>query len=88
MNTTPVPKIPVCYKAGIASYPCNSLPQLRLADGPGKGNWLCDEHYFQVRLNPPRILNKITDLVLNYRPEAKQKPPRQRKKSIQKVKAK
>ena len=41
--------IPVCYKKGIAPYPCNSLPQLRLADGPGKGNWLCDEHYFQAK---------------------------------------
>jgi len=37
-------------------------------------------------MKAPRILNKITDLVLNYRPEAKQKPPRQRKKSTKKVK--
>ena len=30
-------------------------------------------------MKPPRILNKIADVVLNYRPEAKQKPPRKRK---------
>ena len=30
-------------------------------------------------MKAPRILNKITDLVLSYRPEAKQKPPRKRK---------
>ncbi len=32
-------------------------------------------------MKAPRILNKITDIVLNYRPQAKQKSPRQRKKS-------
>jgi hypothetical protein len=37
-------------------------------------------------MKPPRILNKIVDVVLNYRPEAKQKPPRQRKKSTKKAK--
>ncbi len=58
-RSTIVPRIPVCYKAGIAPYPCNSLPQLRLADGPAKGNWLCDEHYFQARLKPPKIFNKM-----------------------------
>jgi hypothetical protein len=36
-------------------------------------------------MKPPRILNKITDLVLNYRPEAKQKPPRQRKISTKRL---
>ena len=36
-------------------------------------------------MKAPRILNKITDIVLNYRPEAKQKPPRQRKKSTKRV---
>jgi hypothetical protein len=81
MKTTPVPRIPVCYKAGIAPYPCNSLPQLRLADGPGKGNWLCDEHYFQARLKPLKIFNKMADVVLSYRPESKVKPPKERKKS-------
>jgi hypothetical protein len=35
---------------------------------------------------PPRILNKIVDVVLKYRPESKQKPTRQRKKSTKKVK--
>jgi hypothetical protein len=30
-------------------------------------------------MKTPRILNKIVDVVLKYRPEAKQKPPRQRK---------
>lgn len=30
-------------------------------------------------MKPPRILNKIADVVLNYRPETKQKPPRKRK---------
>jgi hypothetical protein len=30
-------------------------------------------------MKPPRILNKIADIVLNYRPETKQKPPRKRK---------
>lgn len=30
-------------------------------------------------MKAPRILNKITDLVLNYRPESKQKAPRKRK---------
>lgn len=27
----------------------------------------------------PKILDKMADLVLNYRPETKQKPPRKRK---------
>ncbi len=36
-------------------------------------------------MKPPRILNKIADVVLKYRPESKQKPPRQRKKSTKKV---
>jgi hypothetical protein len=30
-------------------------------------------------MKPPKILNKIADVVLNYRPETKQKPPRKRK---------
>ncbi len=30
-------------------------------------------------MKAPSILNKITDLVLNYRPKAKQKSPRKRK---------
>ena len=30
-------------------------------------------------MKPPKILNKIADIVLNYRPETKQKPPRKRK---------
>jgi hypothetical protein len=30
-------------------------------------------------MKPPKILDKIVDVVLKYRPEAKQKPPRQRK---------
>jgi transposase-like protein len=30
-------------------------------------------------MKPPPILNKIADMVLNYRPQAKQKPPRKRK---------
>jgi len=37
-------------------------------------------------MKPPRILNKIVDVVLKYRPESKQKPPCQRKKSTRKVK--
>lgn len=37
-------------------------------------------------MKAPRILNKITDLVLNYRPQSKQKPARKRKKSTKKVK--
>jgi len=37
-------------------------------------------------MKAPRILNKITDLVLNYRPQSKHKPARQRKKSTKKVK--
>jgi hypothetical protein len=37
-------------------------------------------------MKPPKILDKIVDVVLNYRPDAKQKPPRQRKKSTKKVK--
>lgn len=36
-------------------------------------------------MRAPRILNKITDLVLNYRPESKQKPPRQRKISTKRL---
>lgn len=45
MKFTRVPNIPVCYKAGIAPYPCSSLPSLRKEIG----NWLCDEHYFQAK---------------------------------------
>lgn len=37
-------------------------------------------------MKPPKILDKMADLVLNYRPESKVKPPRQRKKSTKKVK--
>ena len=37
-------------------------------------------------MKPPKILDKMADLVLNYRPESKQKPPRQRKKSTKKAK--
>jgi hypothetical protein len=37
-------------------------------------------------MKPPRILNKIADLVLHYRPEAKVKPPKPRKKSTKKAK--
>jgi hypothetical protein len=36
-------------------------------------------------MKPPRILNKITDLVLNYRPESKVKPPKARKKSTKRL---
>lgn len=36
-------------------------------------------------MKPPRILNKIIDVVLNYRPESKQKPPKPRKKSTKKA---
>ena len=36
-------------------------------------------------MKPPKILNKMVDIVLNYRPESKQKPPRQRKKSTKLV---
>jgi hypothetical protein len=37
-------------------------------------------------MKPPKILDKIVDVVLNYRPEAKQKPAHQRKKSTKKAK--
>ncbi len=30
-------------------------------------------------MKPPKILNKMVDIVLNYRPETKVKPPRKRK---------
>lgn len=36
-------------------------------------------------MKPPRILNKIVDVVLNYRPESKQKAPKLRKKFTKKV---
>jgi hypothetical protein len=36
-------------------------------------------------LKPPKILDKIVDVVLKYRPEAKQKPPRQRKISTKRL---
>ncbi len=31
-------------------------------------------------MKPPKILDHMADLVLKYRPETKQKPPRERKK--------
>jgi hypothetical protein len=31
-------------------------------------------------MKPPKLLNKIVDVVLNYRPEAKQKQPKKRSK--------
>lgn len=37
-------------------------------------------------MKPLRILNKMVDLVLNYRPESKVKPPKERKKSTKKAK--
>jgi transposase-like protein len=36
-------------------------------------------------LKPPKILDKIVDVVLKYRPEEKQKPPRQRKISTKRL---
>jgi hypothetical protein len=36
-------------------------------------------------MKPPRILNRITDLVLNYRPESKVKPRKERKKSTKRI---
>ena len=36
-------------------------------------------------MKPPKILNKMVDVVLNYRPESKQKPPRQRKISTKRL---
>ena len=36
-------------------------------------------------MKPPKILNQIVDVVLKYRPEAKQKPPRQRKISTKRI---
>lgn len=37
-------------------------------------------------MKPPKILDKMVDVVLAYRPKSKLKPPRQRKKSTKKVK--
>jgi hypothetical protein len=49
----PVARIPVCYKAGIAPYPCDSPPKLR------EGNWLCDEHYFQAQQKRKMIAQPV-----------------------------
>jgi hypothetical protein len=38
-------------------------------------------------MKPPKVLDKIVDVVLAYRPPEKQKLPRQRKKSTKKAKA-
>jgi hypothetical protein len=51
LNYTRVPKMPVCAKAGILPYQCNSLPVLRVK-GKAKGSWMCEEHNFQVNLPP------------------------------------
>jgi hypothetical protein len=36
-------------------------------------------------MKPPKILNKMVDVVLAYRPESKVKPPKQRKKSTKRL---
>jgi hypothetical protein len=36
-------------------------------------------------MKTPKVLDKIVDVVLKYRPEAKQKPPRKRKISTKRV---
>jgi hypothetical protein len=36
-------------------------------------------------MKPPKILDKIVDVVLKYRPESKQKPPRKRKISTKRL---
>jgi hypothetical protein len=37
-------------------------------------------------MKTPKVLDKMADIVLAYRPSEKQKPPRQRKKSTKEVK--
>jgi hypothetical protein len=37
-------------------------------------------------MKPPKILNKIVDVVLAYRPESKAKPPNERKISTKRLK--
>ena len=36
-------------------------------------------------MKPPKILNKMVDVVLAYRPESKVKPPKERKKSTNRL---
>ena len=36
-------------------------------------------------MKPPRVLNKMVDVVLAYRPESKVKPPKERKKSTKRL---
>jgi hypothetical protein len=38
-------------------------------------------------MKTPKVLDKLADIVLAYRPPEKQKPPRQRKKSTSKISA-
>lgn len=58
------------------------------ADEAYFGGKEANKHERKKLMKTPKVLDKMVDIVLAYRPPEKQKPPRQRKKSTKKIKPK